>query len=61
MYKDVVEIKKRLTWLVFIEFHFGEDKAKSAAFTCSKFNNRNTRKKCEIYSKLPIKAPEQHH
>ena len=26
-----------------------------------KVNNRNTRKRCEIYSKLTIKASERHH
>ena len=26
-----------------------------------KVNNRNTRKRCEICSKLTIKTPEQHH
>ena len=31
-----------------------------SAFTCSKFNNRNTKTRCEIYSKLTIKTPERH-
>ena len=26
-----------------------------------KVNNRNTRKRCEIYSNLTIKTPERHH
>ena len=26
-----------------------------------KFNNRNIRKKCEMYSKLTIKTPERRH
>ena len=26
-----------------------------------KVNNKNTRKRCEIYSKLTIKTPERHH
>ena len=30
-------------------------------FTFFKINNRNTRKKCEICSKLTIKMPEQHY
>ena len=30
-------------------------------FTCLKPNNRNTRIKCEMCSKLTIKTPEQRH
>ena len=30
-----------------------------SAITCSKLNNKNTRTRCEICSKLPIKTPER--
>ena len=34
------------------------DPANPANIILFKFNNRNTRKRCEIYSKLTIKPPE---
>ena len=36
-------------------------KQSSAGIHLLKVNNRNTRTRCEIYSKLTIKTPERHH
>ena len=43
---------------VFNRFWGGRSPANIYLF---KFNNRNTRKKCEMCSKLTIKTPERHH
>ena len=44
---------KCLSWLIIYVWHY------SAYIYLFKVNNRNTRTICEIYSKLPIKTPEQ--
>ena len=40
-------------------FNFEQENASPASFQLFKVNNRNTRKRCKICSKLTIKTPER--
>ena len=45
------------SWQTYVN-HFGSDQTNIYLF---KVNNGNTRKRCELYSKLTIKTPEGCH
>ena len=58
--------EKKVFWKLLMQPYFLSmltfmKKTSQPAFTCFKLNNRNTRTRCEICSKLIIKTPERRH